>query len=161
MGQPKPNAKLRNCGLQISASVRFCLTCGARTKRGNFLHAWPSSRLGSKLSNKPSYASFGGHLPCQPVQIPQVRNPGQNPVKGRKRVCLDELLNSIFYEILGHENTSKYLSNHGPKVGKRDQHNQALSSQRRREIPFTRVKTKTGCHLNSWPCNLRTCWMGV
>ena len=161
MGQPRPKPKLCISGLQISVSVRFCFAYGVRSRRGNFLHVWPPSRLGSKLSNKTSYASFGVHLPTQPAQIPQVRNPGQNPAKGRKRVCLDDLLNSIFYETLGHENTSKYLSNYGPKVGKRDQHNQALSSQRRREIPFTRVKTKTSCHLISWFYNLPTCWVRV
>jgi len=34
----------------------------------NFLHESPPSRLGSKLSKKPSYASLGVHLPTQKVQ---------------------------------------------------------------------------------------------
>jgi len=75
--------------------------------------------------------------------------PGQNPAKVRLRLCLDALLNSIFCETLGHENTSKYLSNHGPKVERRDQHNQVLSNQRRRKTPFYPDNTPAGCHLFS------------
>jgi len=73
--------------------------------------------------------------------------PGQNPAKGKIEVCLDNLLSSKFCPILGHESASKYLSNHGSKVEKNDQHNQALSSQRRREIPFTQVKLKPAATL--------------
>jgi len=54
--------------------------------------------------------------------------PGQNPAKGRLRVFLEDLLSSIFCETLGHENTPNYLLIHGPKVEKRDRHNQVLSS---------------------------------
>jgi len=68
--------------------------------------------------------------------------PGQNPAKGRIEVCLDNLSSFKFCQTLGHESASKYLLNHGPKVEKRDQHNQVLSSQRRKEIPFTRVMIK-------------------
>jgi len=68
--------------------------------------------------------------------------PGQNPSKGRFEVCFDNLFSSNFCQTLGYESASKYLSNQGPKVEKRDWHNQALSSQRRRETPFTRVKIK-------------------
>jgi len=59
-------------GLQfIRKLAPFCLACGAWSKRGNFLHVCSPSRLGSKLSNKFSYASFGVHLPTHSVQKPQ------------------------------------------------------------------------------------------
>ena len=76
-----------------------------------------------------------------PVKRPKNRRylfPGQNPAKVWLRLCLDDLLNSIFCETLGHENTSKYLSNQCPKVELRDQPILLLSSQKDMRNSFTR-----------------------
>ena len=88
---------------------------------GNFRHAPPPFSLESKLSNKTSFSSIGAHLIGQTAPKQKVCLTGPNPAKGRKGSCLDTLFNSNFCATLGHENTSKYLSNHAPKVGKKDQ----------------------------------------
>ena len=63
----------------------------------------PPSSLRSQLSNKTFCTSFGARLPTQPDQNLKLRNPGQNPAKGRKGVCLVDLLSSNIFQTLGHE----------------------------------------------------------
>ena len=64
---------------------------------------------------------------------------GWNPAWSECKDLLDDLLNSIFCETLGHENTSNYLSNHAPKVGRKHPLVLLLTGQRRKKIPFNRL----------------------
>ena len=86
----------------IRTSARFCLACKAWSRRDNFLHACSPESLGSKLSNKLSYAPFGVHFPSQKAQKPQYVLPGPNPAKGRIWARLKNQINSNFCETLGH-----------------------------------------------------------
>ena len=106
--------------VNIQAQTRFCQSCGGRSRWDNFLHAPPPFSLESKLLNKTSCSSIGAHLMGHTAPQQKVYPSGPNPAKGRKGSCLDTLIDSNFCERLGHENTSKHLSNHPPKVGKRD-----------------------------------------
>jgi len=73
------------------------------------------------------------------------------------KVYLANQFDFNFCGTLGHENTSKYLLNYAPKVEIRDQLILLLSSQRREEIPFTRVKRTTDCHLVFGDITCATC----
>jgi len=121
------------------------------------LHTSPPSILRSQLSNKTNCKAFGVHLVGQPSPNLQPRRTGCNPALGRKWVCLDDLLNSIFYETLGYEITSKYLSNHARKVEIKDQLVLLLSSLKKRENPFARVKSMPGYLLDFGVATCATC----
>ena len=132
-------AKLETVHFQVKFNVaaRFCLSFERLCGRDNFLPTSPSSRLRSQISKKTICKAFGVHLVGRLSPNLKLRRIGFNPAQGRKWVCLDDLLKSHFCETLGHENTSRYLSRHAPKVGKRDQPMLSLSSSSRRVNPFT------------------------
>ena len=62
---------------------------------------------------------------------------GWNPAWAERSFFLGDLLNSKFCETLGHKNTSKYLSNHAPKVGRKHPLVLLLTGQRRSKILLT------------------------
>ena len=62
---------------------------------------------------------------------------GWNPAWAERRFCLGNLHNSNFCETLGHENTSKYLSNHAPKVERKHPLVLLLTGQKRSKILLT------------------------
>ena len=105
-----------------------------RTK--TFLHESSPSSSRSQLCNKTNCKEFGGRLVIQPSPNMKSCRTGFNLVHGKKWVCLDNLLISNFCETLGYKITSKYLSNHSPKIEIRDQLVLFLSSQKNRENPF-------------------------
>jgi len=63
----------------------------------------------------------------------------------KMKVYLVDLFNSNFCETLGHNIKSKYLSNHASKVERRDQLVLLLSSQKKKENHFTRLKSMASC----------------
>ena len=121
--------------------------CWSKIQKGNFLHAPPSRSLRSQLSNKTFCKAFGAHLVSQPSQKPRQCTAGHNPAQSEISIRLVDLFNSNFCQTLGHENASKYLSNHGPKVGIKDQLVLLLSSPSTRGILLPGLKEQPAVHL--------------
>jgi len=83
---------------------------------------------------------LGHHLEGQPARLVSCYLTKPNLAQVRLRACLVDQLSSDFYETLGDEKASKYLSNDMPKVELRDQLELLLIGKKSMLIPFTRLQ---------------------